>query len=648
MKWLTAVALGAALLLSVAAPAAAADPAIRIRGVEAAPGGVRVVLSGADLQGHSLDPASVRVTIDGRAVTASAVSVTAQKANVQRKVVLVVDTSGSMLGAGITGAKAAARAFLAAAPKDVQVGLVTFSATAVSAVPITHDRARVVKVVNALSASGETALYDGAVAGLDALGSTGLRNLIILSDGADTRSKSSLASLLARLKTAQTRVDVVAFRTDATTGAVLQQLAGAGAGRVLTTADGAGLGRAFTQAAQDLAGELLVTVQVPAELTGRQATLSMSVSSGGTTLSDSIVALLPAATAVASADGAVAAPLKSVAVPTGWLGSKRSLAVGIGAVFLSLLLLLLYGFGMVSPRVRSKARNRRLLSLYTLAGRPVRVEKESTALGDNDIARSAVELAGRVARSRGMEERLALSLDRAAVPLKASEWLVLRAVISLGALLLLVLLTRSALVSLLGAVLASFLPGLVLNVKGSRRRAAFLEAMPDSLQLLAGSLGAGFSLPQAIDAVAREGSEPMSGEFARAVAEARLGVPIEDALDAVADRMSSQDFHWVVMAVRVQREVGGNLADVLSTVAKTMRDRASLRRQVRALSAEGRLSAYVLIGLPILMTLYLFLFRRDYLRPLYSEPLGLVMIAISLVLMVLGSFWMKAVVTVEV
>src|SRR6185369_16920917 len=132
------------------------------------------------------------------------------------------------------------------------------------------------------------------------------------------------------------------------------------------------------------------------------------------------------------------------------------------------------------------------------------------------------------------------------------------------------------------------------------------------------SLQTGFSLPQAVDAAASNGQQPMAGELSRALAEARLGAPLEDGLDRVAYRMDSRDLQWTVMAVRIQRQVGGNLSEVLQTTAKTMRDRAAMRRQVRALSAEGRLSAYILIALPLGLTAFLFLTRRSYLSLLWT------------------------------
>ena len=145
---------------------------------------------------------------------------------------------------------------------------------------------------------------------------------------------------------------------------------------------------------------------------------------------------------------------------------------------------------------------------------------------------------------------------------------------------------------------ASSLPWLYLKFRHSRRLNAFNGQLAETLGLMAGGLQAGLSLPQAVDSVVREGNEPMAGELRRALVEQRLGVDITDALEGVGERMESEDFGWVVMAIRIQREVGGNLAEILHTVADTLREREYLRRQVKALSAEGRLSGYILTACP--------------------------------------------------
>ncbi len=213
----------------------------------------------------------------------------------------------------------------------------------------------------------------------------------------------------------------------------------------------------------------------------------------------------------------------------------------------------------------------------------------------------------------------------------------------------LTLATGNLLIGVLGGALIGWL-GMhaVLSIRIGRRRAAFSEQLPDVLQLIAGSLQSGFSLPQAVDAVVREGTQPATSEFSRAMAEARLGADLEDALNRVADRMDSTDLRWTVMAIRIQRGVGGNLAEVLRTTVATMRERAYLRRQVSALSAEGRLSAYVLIAMPIVVGGWFFYSDPDYMRPLYTTLAGLVMFVGSGVLVLVGAFWMRKLIKIEV
>jgi tight adherence protein B len=188
----------------------------------------------------------------------------------------------------------------------------------------------------------------------------------------------------------------------------------------------------------------------------------------------------------------------------------------------------------------------------------------------------------------------------------------------------------------------------ILNVKISRRSAAFDEQLPNVLQLVAGSLQTGFSLAQALDGVVREDTQPAAGEFARALAETRLGVDLDVALDGVADRLQSADLRWVIMAVRIQRETGGNLAEVLRNTVATMRERAFLRRQVRTLSAEGRLSAYILLGLPVVVGGWLFYSNPSYMRPLYTTFFGISMLVTAGVLFIAGAFWMRNLINIKV
>jgi tight adherence protein B len=303
----------------------------------------------------------------------------------------------------------------------------------------------------------------------------------------------------------------------------------------------------------------------------------------------------------------------------------------------------------IDNRRSSGARTKRLLSRYTFRSAGASSDTDDTGgVANSGMARKALALAERVADRPGRKDKLTLRLARADVSLKPNEWLVVQAIVVVVAAVMGMLLFGAIGLAVVLAIVAYLCSNGWLSLRGRRRLRAFDEQLPNSLQLVAGSLSAGFSLAQALDGVVREGVEPISGELNRALNETRLGVPLEDALDSIALRMDSEDFRWVVMAIRIQREVGGNLAEVLLNTAMMMRERARLRRQVKALSAEGRLSAYVLVAIPILMTLYLVAFRRAYIRVLYTDPIGIGFMVSAIVLMLIGGVWMRKIVTVEV
>ena len=256
---------------------------------------------------------------------------------------------------------------------------------------------------------------------------------------------------------------------------------------------------------------------------------------------------------------------------------------------------------------------------------------------------------GVLSRNRSLDERITLRLEGAGSKLKSSEWVLLHAAIFLGAGAVGLLLGQGDLV--LGTVfllLGAVLPWVYLGFKRSHRRKKFNAALPDTLQLMSGSLAAGLSLTQSVDTIVREGAEPVAGEFRRVLVETRLGVALETALEGVAERFESKDFEWVVMAIRIQRQVGGNLAELLDTVGATMREREYLRRQVAALAAEGKLSAIVLSVLPPGFLLYLLVAQRDYVMPLFTDVRGLIMLLAATLWLLVGVFWMSKLVKVEV
>lgn len=187
---------------------------------------------------------------------------------------------------------------------------------------------------------------------------------------------------------------------------------------------------------------------------------------------------------------------------------------------------------------------------------------------------------------------------------------------------------------------------LLVKVRAGRRRAAFADQLDDSLQLMASSLRAGHSLLRAVDAVSQDAASPTAEEFARIVNETRVGRDLGDSLDEVAERMGSDDFTWVAQAIAIHREVGGNLAEVLDAVGHTIRERNAIRRQVKALSAEGKLSAIVLGALPFAIIGFISMTNPAYLAKFTASAAGYGMLAAAVVLMLMGGFWLKKTVAI--
>jgi len=205
----------------------------------------------------------------------------------------------------------------------------------------------------------------------------------------------------------------------------------------------------------------------------------------------------------------------------------------------------------------------------------------------------------------------------------------------------------SVILAIVFAALAPVGAKIVLAIRTSRRRAHFAGQLDDTLQLISGNLRAGYGLVQALDGVARDLEQPTSEEFARVVNETRLGRELGPALELTAERMQSDDFRWAAQAIMINRETGGNLAEVLENVAGTIRERNEIRRQVKALSAEGRLSATVLSALPVVVFAAVLLIQPNYFTIFFTSIFGVAALIVSLLLLGVGIVWMYRVTKVR-
>jgi tight adherence protein B len=304
------------------------------------------------------------------------------------------------------------------------------------------------------------------------------------------------------------------------------------------------------------------------------------------------------------------------------------LGVGATALFLAL-------FVAIAAVTMPGVRRRRLARELAIATEEPSSRSQMSALGAK-----AAELAESGLARHGRDQAVAVALERAGIDMRGPEFVVLAAASALGAAFLGMVLGGPVL-GLVVAALTVTAFFAVVSHKASKRRKQFDDQLPDTLGFLAGSLRAGHSLPQAVDALVQEAQSPTKEEFQRALFETQLGHALPEALSALATRIRSEDFDWVVQAIEIQRDVGGDLASVLDNVTRTIRDRTRIRRQIDTLTAEGRLSALVLLALPVLVFLFLSVVNPGYVHDLTSTASGVVMLCVAGGLMIVGAIWLK-------
>lgn len=329
-----------------------------------------------------------------------------------------------------------------------------------------------------------------------------------------------------------------------------------------------------------------------------------------------------------------------IAADSFW-GSDVGLIVVLSACFGAVFLVMTFLAG-------TRARARRDRSLARRLGRKPAAGEDPAQILTQWVPGSFAQIGQRLATASGFSGKLDERLEQAGLPVLAGEFVALTTFAALGGGIIAAVFFQNVFFVLMIAAVTALIPyGWLLRAL-RKRQGLMIDQLADTLAILASSLRAGYSFLQALDTVSKEISEPSAGEFQRVVAEIRLGRPIDDALLAMAERVDSQDLRWAVIAINVQRQVGGNLAEVLDIVAKTVRERAYLRRQVNVLSAEGKFSVVVLAALPFLILLYLSIVNPDYIEPLFTTTIGLVLLTAGGTLMGLGIWVMMRIVKIDV
>jgi tight adherence protein B len=564
------------------------------------------------------------------------------EAGVTPGIVYVVDGSKNAASEGrLPRILEAVASAIRSKPANQEVAIISFSVTPRLISGFTADSASLINDVMSIQAGdrSETAVVDALVKARDLLRDRSdlQKNIILVTASGELSSSASRSAFRGDLIDQAITMSTVSLASEGIDHSITQALA----------IDSKGLAQIVTTT-----GELPGAVAAAADLISRQQVARFSAEPDAAEL-DILASVTPksgsantaAATVVVGnrVKGRSVQPpgLRQPSAAPGLLGSSNGKYIALG---LTCLATVLAGIGVVSLFIRDRTNIDKALRHYSEGG----VVDSDGSVADTAFVKKASDALARMAERRGMLGKLEVALERADLPLRPGEamffYLAITAVIAAMGFVL----SGKPLIILGVLVLGAVMPAQILNFLVKRRRNKFQAQLPDVLQILASTLKAGYSLPQGVEAVSHEVPEPAAKELTRVMIEARLGRPLEEALQEAADRLNSEDFAWVVMAIGIQREVGGNLAELLLSVADTMTQRERLRRDIKSLTAEGRMSAYVLGLLPPGLGVAIYMLNPSYISLLWTDKLGKVLLGIACVLMVGGFVWMRKMIEVDI
>ena len=587
----------------------------------------------------STEPSEVSIAI-GSAAADTSNPTQVGTTNLSQNTMLVIDNgvrSADLLDEFVT----AASEYVRRAPGNESIGIYTTGGTGRARLGLNDDQALILETLGGLVASSdESRLWDavrGAGLDLAATGSgVGLTNVIVFAGSADAGSTSEPVTARAAVVNAGASALVIAYDGNEVPSGSLERLAAASPGGAYASASEPALIEAYGESISNVVSGTYVVAFSSGEIGDNNA---IKVTVDGVTIDASYVA---GSTATGPAlDPFVERSRPGVSFLQGSLGKNLGLILGALAAMLGA-----YAIAMIFHKDPSGLSY--VLQPYADPHAGQLPDDEENSFAKNLFVKRAVEFTENLAERQGTLERTEALLERADMPLRAGEAMTAYAGIILAGFVLGFVISGNLIGAAIVMVAATLLPPAVVKFLAGRRKKAFLSQLPDTLQLLSSTLKAGYSFMQGVEAVSQEVEDPMGSELRRVVTEAQLGRPLEEALNGSADRMESADFSWAVMAVQIQREVGGNLSELLLTVAETMTARERLRRDVAALTAEGKMSAIVLGALPIMLGFAMYVINPEYISTLFEDSLGQILLGASIVAALLGFAWMKKIINIDI
>jgi tight adherence protein B len=621
---LRALALVAVAALTVAAPAAASAPALAVKHVDTSAWPTVTVT--AETPDPSTTP-ELQVFENGQ----SAQNVRLANANNASAVAVVIDTSQSMHGQKIADAVAAATTFVTGVQSGDSLGVFAFDSKPYLAVGLPGTSTAAAGGLASLATGDHpgTAIYGGVQMAARALAAQPInhRAIVLLTDGSSDHDTATLAQAVAAAKSAHATIYSVGIEGSASGTSALQALASQTGGQFLQATDRPALIAAYAKISADLSSTFTFTYH---SLVPKGTPIHLALSAPG----------LGSARASTMAPGKIAAasgpkePL--LHMPTSAAG-RAGVAVGAAVLVLFGVLILLSSRPGVAVGKRIAAYTEPKKRAIEIPGvTPVKISMLSQLFAATE----------KIAGSFNYWKRMAFRLEQADLPLRAAEVVY----IQMGASLILGVFGRfvlglNGLLELVPLAMGILVPSLFVKFMARRRLNLFESQLPETLITLAASLKAGHAFNSALASVVKEGAEPTSKELGRVAQEIQLGSTSEAALESMSKRMDSTNFGFVVMAVNIQRTVGGSLAEILDMVADTVRQRQQFSRKVKALTAQGRMSAYVLLAMPFLMGLAIFALNPAYMSILFTSSAGKLMIGVSLVMMAIGGVIIRKIVS---
>jgi tight adherence protein B len=519
----------------------------------------------------------------------------------------------------------AARTLIAGKPARSEAAVFTFARTPQLVAPWSTDDSDIGDALSGVTPSPKTALWDSVVAAGQQLAGrdTTTRAIVLLTDGRDNASVADLNSALKVVSAAHVRVFAIGLA-------------------------GANLDRADLQTIVDRTGGEFIEVQSADQLKSVYAGLArrlghqyvLSYTSQQRTAGRTVIVQARLGSAVVEQrytvpEGAAVAASSSSAGDGGLLGSNLAVAVLAGAVGVAVLLgafLALRPLGM-APAKRLRGYG---------PGGPAR----PSSLPEITPVRPTTPAMSRWT-PRGVWTRFNADVERGGITERPGRIVLGAAGASILAAIVVAAVTGRPVTAIVIAPLGPIIAWAYVTRRASSWYAHFDSTLADSLTVLASSLRAGHSLLQAIAHVAEEADDRVAAEWQENVRQTRLGITVEDALDEMVVRVGNRDLQWIALVARVQHQAGGNMAEMFDIVAETVRQRHRLRDQIQALTAQGRMSRWVLTIMPFAMAAMFFVLSPTYLQQLYS-PLGALLIVVAVVSVCIGSFWLKKITEIEV